>query len=407
MIILALVAGLAVGAWLGYLLAKKEEAKLRDAMTASEGKRIEAETQLRETLKNLEEQKALLAQAKKELSDTFKALAADALRDNNQAFLNLAKPTIDPLNETLNRYQAHVTDMDRECAGLRNRIGMLLDSQKELKEGTDNLVNALRVPHVRGRWGEITLKRTAELAGMVDQCDFIEQASVEGETGRLQPDMIVNLPSGRQVVVDAKAVLSAYLDAMEATDDAVKEDFFRKHAAQVRARLDYLSGKVYWKNLPEATEFVVLFLPGEQFLGAALEHDRTLIEDGHQKGVFIATPTTLIALFRIIERGWREKKLAETAKEISQQGQDLFERMAILVEHLREMAKALVKMNTAYNDAIGSLESKVLPAARRFKELGIVSDKEIPQLEVIEQTPRPIASADDISSPTTRKEGGR
>lgn len=401
MIILALVAGLAAGAWLGYLLAKKEEAKLRDAMTASEGKRIEAETQLRETLKNLEEQKTLLAQAKKELSDTFKALAADALRDNNQAFLSLAKPTIDPLNEALNRYQSHVTDMDKECAGLRARIGMLLDSQKQLKEGTDNLVNALRVPHVRGRWGEITLKRTAELAGMVDQCDFIEQASVEGDTGRLQPDMIVNLPSGRQIVVDAKAVLSAYLDAMEATDDAVRDDLFRQHAAQVRARLDDLSGKAYWKKLPEATEFVVLFLPGEQFLGAALEHDRTLIEDGHGKGVFIATPTTLIALFRIVERGWREKKLAETAKEISKQGQDLFERMAVLVEHLRAMAKALVSMNTAYNDAIGSLESKVLPAARRFKELGIASDKDIPQLEAIEQTPRPITRADDVSGPAT------
>ena len=385
-IVLALVAGLAVGAWLGYLLAKREEAKAKD-----------------------------------QLADTFKALATDALRGNSETLIGQATQAfktvkteaegdlaqrqqaieglIKPLNEALQRYETQIASMERArqsaYGGLDQHLKTLAQAHERLQQETGNLVKALRSPQVRGQWGEITLKRVVELAGMVEHCDFREQETVQGETGRLRPDMIIQLPAGRQIVVDAKTVLAAYLEAVEAQDDEVRRERLRQHATQVRARMDQLSAKAYWSQFAQAPEFVVLFLPGEQFLGAALEYDRTLIEEGFAKKVVIATPTTLIALLRAVAYGWRQEQLAENAQAISALGKDLFERMAVLAEYLSDVGASLNKSVTAYNKAVGSLEARVLPSARRFKDLGIGSEKDIPKLESLEQAPRPVPEVDE------------
>ncbi len=330
-IVLALVAGLAVGAWLGYLLAKREEAKAKD-----------------------------------QLADTFKALATDALRGNSETFIGQATQAFTTVK----------TEAEGDLAQRQQAIeGLIKPLNEALQRYETQIANMV--------------------AGMVEHCDFREQETVQGETGRLRPDMIIQLPAGRQIVVDAKTVLAAYLEAVEAQDDEVRRERLRQHATQVRARMDQLSAKAYWSQFEQAPEFVVLFLPGEQFLGAALEYDRTLIEEGFAKKVVIATPTTLIALLRAVAYGWRQEQLAENAQVISALGKDLFERMAVLAEYLSDVGAALNKGVTAYNKAVGSLEARVLPSARRFKDLGIGSEKDIPKLESLEQAPRPVPEVDE------------
>ena len=373
-----------------------------------------AETQAAETSKHAEEQKALLTQARHELAEAFQALSGEALKQNNEAFLNLAKTSfqtlqaeakgelaqrqqaidelVKPLSESLHRYDEQVRHLEqsRQAAygGLDQHLKSLAESQQRLQQETGNLVNALRAPAVRGRWGEITLKRVAELAGMVAHCDFYEQESVTNDEGRLRPDMIVQLPGGRQVIVDAKTVLAGYLEAHEAANEGDRIGGLRRHAAQVRARMDELSLKAYWNQFEQAPEFVVLFLPGEQFLGAALEQDPRLIEDGFAQGVVLATPTTLMALLRAVAYGWRQERLTAHAEEAGRLGKDLYERMAVLAEHLNDVGQSLGKSVMAYNKAVGSLETRILPAARRFKELGVSSDKEIPSLGPVEVVSR-------------------
>ncbi|HEU5201404.1 MAG TPA: DNA recombination protein RmuC [Nitrospira sp.] len=397
-------------------LRRQEEAdhleldRLRRELTDISRARAVAETQAAEAAKHVEEQKALLAQARHELSESFQALSGEALKQNNEAFLNLAKTSfqtlhaeakgdlaqrqqaidqlVKPLSETLHRYDEQLRQLEqsRQAAygGLDQHLKSLADTQQRLQQETGNLVNALRAPAVRGRWGEITLKRVAELAGMVAHCDFLEQESVMGDDGRLRPDMIVQLPGGRQIVVDAKTVLAGYLEAYEATDDEHRVEGLRRHAAQVRLRINDLSVKAYWSQFHQAPEFVVLFLPGEQFLGAALEQDPRLIEDGFAQGVVLATPTTLMALLRAVAYGWRQERLTAHAEEAGRLGKDLYERMAILAEHLNDVGLSLGKSVLAYNKAVGSLETRILPAARRFKELGVSSEKEIPSLDPVE-----------------------
>jgi DNA recombination protein RmuC len=388
--------------------------RLRRELTDLSRARAVAETQVAEAAKHVEEQKALLTQARQELAESFQALSGEALKQNNEAFLNLAKTSfqtlhaeakgdlaqrqqaidelVKPLSESLHRYDEQLRHLEqsRQAAygGLDQHLKSLADTQQRLQQETGNLVNALRTPAVRGRWGEITLKRVAELAGMVAHCDFLEQETVTSDDGRLRPDMIVQLPGGRQIVVDAKTVLAGYLEAYEATDDERRMEGLRRHAAQVRLRINDLSVKAYWSQFEQAPEFVVLFLPGEQFLGAALEQDSRLIEDGFAQGVVLATPTTLMALLRAVAYGWRQERLTAHAEEAGRLGKDLYERMASLAEHLNDVGQSLGKSVLAYNKAVGSLETRILPAARRFKELGVSSEKDIPSLGPVEVVSR-------------------
>ena len=397
-------------------LERQEAARVRQVLAETQQSRVSAETRIQDVTKQFADQKVLLDQARQELLSSFQALSGEALKQNNEAFLKLAAVSFEalhikadgvlqqrqqaidglvrPLQDSLQRYddQMRLLEQSRQSAygGLDQHLKLLAESQQRLQHETSNLVKALRAPAVRGQWGEITLKRVAELAGMIDHCDFIEQQSVTGEDGRFRPDMIVLLPGGRRIIVDAKTVLSAYLDAHEARDDAQREEALRRHADQVRKRMDELSLKAYWSQFDRAPEFVVLFLPGEQFLGAALDQDPRLIEEGFAQGVVLATPATLVALLRAVAYGWQQQQLNAHAEVAGRLGKELYERMAVLAEHINDMGQALGKSVTAYNRAVGSLETRVLPAARKFRELGVSSDKEIPVLEPAELVPRKI-----------------
>lgn len=393
---------------------REESAVLRRELGESRQACVAAETRLVETTRHLTHEQALLDQARQELLSAFQALSGEALKQNNEAFLKLAAVSFEtlqakaegdlaqrqqaidglvrPLHESLQRYdeQMRLLEQSRQSAygGLDQHLKLLAESHQRLQQETGNLVKALRAPTVRGQWGEITLKRVAELAGMVDHCDFAEQTTVGGEEGRLRPDMVVHLPGGRQIIVDAKTVLAAYLDAHEAQDDHQRAEALRRHAVQVRSRMDELSLKAYWTQFGRAPEFVVLFLPGEQFLGAALDQDPRLMEDGFARGVVLATPATLMALLRAVAYGWRQEQLAAHAEEAGKLGKDLYERMAVLADHVNDVGQALGKSVSAYNRAVGSLETRILPAARRFKELGVSSDKDIAVLEPADVVPR-------------------
>lgn len=395
-------------------LDRQEGSLVRRELADVQQARVAAETRIEDATKQLTDQKILLDQARQELLGSFQALSGEALKQNNEAFLKLAAVSFEalhvkaegelaqrqqaidglvrPLRDSLQRYdeQLRLLEQSRQSAygGLDQHLKSLSESHQRLQQETGNLVKALRAPTVRGQWGEVTLKRVAELAGMVDHCDFVEQQSVVGDDGRFRPDMVVQLPGGRRIIVDAKAVLAAYLDAHDAQDDVQRAEALRRHAEQVRSRMDELSLKAYWTQFDRAPEFVVLFLPGEQFLGAALDQDPRLIEEGFARGVVLATPATLMALLRAVAYGWRQERLNAHAEEAGKLGKDLYERMAVLAEHLNDVGQALGKTVSAYNRAVGSLETRILPAARRFKELGVSSDKDIPVLEPAELVPR-------------------
>lgn len=393
---------------------ESELGQLREALTESQAGRTRAETRMEALSRSVEDQQSLLTRARQELHESFESLSGQALKQNNEAFLNLARTSFEtlqaeargelsqrhqaigelvkPLEESLQRYREQLQQAElarqREYGGLDQQLKFMAESHQRLQHETSNLVKALRAPAVRGRWGEMTLRRVAELAGMVMHCDFAEQDSVGTAEGLLRPDMVVYLPGDRQIVVDAKTVLAAYLDAYEAQNDQQRQAHLRRHADQVRARMDALSVKAYWAQYRQAPEFVVLFLPGEQFLGAALEQDPSLIEDGFARGVVLATPSTLMALLRAVAYGWKQEQLTEHAEQAGRLGKDLYERVAVLTDHLNDIGLALRNSVGAYNKAVGSLESRVLPAARKFKELGISSEKDIALLEAAEVEPR-------------------
>jgi len=271
---------------------------------------------------------------------------------------------------------------------LKRQLRTLAATNENLKKETSNLVTALRKPQVRGRWGEMQLKRVAELSGMSGHCDFTEQLSVDTEKGRIRPDMVVHLPMEREIVVDSKVSLEAYLDAISAQTDEEKKAKIERHAQQVRTHMINLSSKEYWNQFDKSPEFVVLFIPGESFLSAALDIDTSLIEDGIQRKVIIATPTTFIALLRAIAYGWQQESITKNAQEISKLGKELYERISTMIKHFDDVGSAIKKTTDAYNRTVGSLESRVLPSARRFKELGIAGTGEVPVLEQIDHTPR-------------------
>lgn len=392
----------------------KDLSELRSILENERRVKTEAQTRLEAVQQNLQEQKQLMEDATTKLTDTFKALSADALKSNNQSFLELAKQSLEtivhetkgdigkrqeaidalitPLRETLTRYEEQIKTMEasrqKAHGSLEEQLRSLNTTQQQLQQETGNLVTALRTPQVRGRWGEITLHRVVELAGMSEHCDYLEQASINSEAGRLRPDMIVHLPAGRQVVVDAKVSLDAYLTALSAASEDERSTAMMRHAQQLRSHMNQLASKSYWSQLPQAPEFVVMFIPGESFFAAAVDSDRSLIEDGMAKQVVLATPTTLIALLRAVAYGWLQEKSTENAKAISDLGKQLYERLKTLTEHFEDIGQSLEKAMTTYNKAVGSMETRVLPAARRFKELGTVPGEEIPSLEAIDQIPR-------------------
>jgi DNA recombination protein RmuC len=408
---------------LGELSAKCEEATNVEAVLRERVAHLN--TTLDQERKQGEEKLAVINQAQLKLTDAFKALASDALQGNNDTFLKLAKTAFDglkesaqsdldkrqqaivelvkPVRESLEKVDGKINELEKARAGayqgLTEQVKSLLDSQKDLRSETSNLVQALRKPQVRGRWGEIQLRRVVEMAGMLDHCDFYEQQTATTDDGRLRPDLLVRLPGNKNVVVDAKAPLSAYLDAIEAPDEATRTARLVDHARQVRTHISALGKKAYFEQFDPAPEFVILFLPGEVFFSAALEFDPQLIECGVEQNVIVATPTTLIALLRAVSYGWRQEQLARNAKEISDLGRDLYKRLSTLGGYVAAMGKHLAGATEAYNKVVGSLESRVLTSARKFKELGASgNDDDIDDIAPVEVTPR-VLQAPEYAGP--------
>ncbi len=371
-----------------------------------------------------QEKLALLDQAKAQLSDSFKALSSDALRNNNQSFLELAKENLNkfqemakgdlterqksidelvrPLKESLQKVDLRIEqlDKDRQSTDVKfsEHLKMLTQAHSDLRSETGNLVKALRAPSVRGRWGEMQLRRVVEMTGMIEHCDFMTQETSANEGSRLRPDLVVKLPGGRNVIVDSKTPLMAYLEATESSTEEIRQAKLKDHARHIRSHLSILGAKNYWDQFEQSPEFVVLFLPGEPFFSAALEQDPSLIEFGVDNRVIIATPTTLIALLRAVAYGWRQEAMAQNAIAISKLGSELYERVRTFADHMTDMKKGITRVVESYNSAIGSLETRILVSARKIKELGAGSGDEILEVEMIDKVPREGILGEKISA---------
>lgn len=396
------VAGAVLGALISHIRAARRIEALRVELTTAQV-RLEAET-----LKDAERMD-LLEQSEARLRVAFDSLAGETLRTNAELFLRLARESlgrdqviaqgalkerevaiaqlVDPLRAALERTEAQVQSLERErrdaFASLRTQIESLAGSQALLQRETRNLVTALRRPEVRGRWGELTLRRLVELAGLSEHCDFTEQLHLVGEEGTLRPDLVVHMPDARDLVIDAKTPLDAYLAALEAPTEEERQVALRKHAQQVETRVRELASKSYWSQFERSPEFAVLFLPGDQFLSAALAERPELLENALAQSIIIATPSTLVALLKAVAYGWRQSAVAQNAAQIRDLGQELYRRLGTFNAHLGRMGQRLGSAVEAYNAAVGSLERQVLPQARRFNDLGVTADAPLPSLEPV------------------------
>ncbi|WP_232020261.1 DNA recombination protein RmuC [Sulfuriflexus mobilis] len=402
------------GFLLGYVRAHKQITELR-----------ERNTELRTTL-DMErsthaEKIKHIAEAREQLGESFASLASKALSHNSNEFLKLAQENLKqyqanahnelekkeksisdlvaPIRDALNKTEKQIRDMEQErkqaYGSLKQHLESMSHTQSQLQLETRNLVTALRRPEVRGQWGEMTLKRLAELSGMVEHCDFYEQQHVDTDEGRMRPDMIIRLPDRREIVVDVKTPLDSYLNAIEANDDAVREEHLKQHTRKVRDRIRELSAKAYWNQFKDAPDFVVLFIPGDQFLSAALERDPNILEDAMSKQIILATPSSFVALLRAVAFGWRQEALAENADRIRELGETLYERLAGFSTHLNKLGNSLGSSVENFNKAVGSFDSRILPSARRFKEMGINDKKVIKDTKQIDKVTRQISEQDE------------
>ncbi len=385
----------------------------------------ELQTRLEEERQQSVEKLTLITEAQRSFEMSFKSLSADALRSNNQSFLDLAKASlaefqqgargdldkrqvaidalVAPVRASLDKVDEKIGALEkaREHAygEIRQQFSQMAEVQTQLRDETSNLVKALRQPHVRGRWGEIQLRRVVEMAGMMLHCDFVEQQSAEGDDGRLRPDLIVKLPGGRQIVVDSKAPITAYMEAHEATTDELRKVKILLHAQLMRRHLESLARKSYWEQFQPTPEVVVMFIPGEAFYSAALEADPDLLDSGFGQNVIIASPASLMALLKAASYGWRQEAIADNAREISQLGQELHGRLAVMADHLTRLGKSLGTATDSYNSAVASFESRVLVSARKFKELGATSQEaEIIELRAVDGGLRRLQSVPDKPS---------
>jgi DNA recombination protein RmuC len=399
--------GLVLGAWLVLLLKNRECTNLQREV-AQLNARLDVEQQ------RYQQREQALEQARSQLKDSFAALSNQALKENNEAFLRLAQENlrrfqlqaeaglekkekavetlIGPIREALEKTEKQIQLIEKERAeaygSLTQHLKIMAETQVHLQSETRNLVQALRRPEVRGQWGELTLKRLAEIAGMVEHCDFYQQEQRTTVEGVVRPDLILRMPEQREIVVDAKTPLDAYLSALEAPDDQQRLQCLKRHARGVRERVRELAAKKYWSQFQHSPDFVVLFIPGEQFLSCALEHDPGLLEDALRDKVILATPTSIIALLRIIAYGWRQQAVAENAEKIRELGEQLYKRINTFTEHLVSLGRSLSSSVDHFNRAVGSLERQVLPGARRFTELGIHAAEQLEELEQLEKIAR-------------------